>query len=80
MAARKTPEEEPFEQLVERLEKVVGELEGGELPLERSLLAYEEGIGLVRRAQGRLTHMDRRLEELKADGSVVPLQDSPEGG
>ncbi len=79
MASKKAQDEEPFEQLVERLEKIVGELEGGELPLERSLLAYEEGIGLVRRAQGRLTQMDRRLEELKGDGSVVPFEDAPEG-
>lgn len=65
--------DEPFEQLMTRLERIVGELEKGELPLERSLEAYEEGIGLVRAAQRRLSQMDKRLEELKADGSTAPL-------
>ncbi len=74
MANAEKPEaEEPFEELMKRLERIVGELEGGELPLEKSLAAYEAGVGLVRRAQGRLDQMDRRLEELKADGSTAPL-------
>lgn len=65
--------DEPFEQLMARLERIVSELEKGELPLERSLEAYEAGIGLVRTAQKRLDQMDRRLEELKSDGSAAPL-------
>ena len=72
--------DEPFEQLMARLERIVSELEKGELPLERSLEAYEAGIGLVRTAQRRLDQMDRRLEELKADGSTTPLAlDGDEG-
>lgn len=74
MAKAQKPEaDEPFEALMSHLEKIVGELEGGELPLEKSLEAYEAGIGLVRQAQSRLDQMDRRLEELKADGTVAPL-------
>ncbi|MFZ9886151.1 MAG: exodeoxyribonuclease VII small subunit [Myxococcota bacterium] len=65
--------EEPFELLMGKLETVVSQLEAGELSLEKSLEAYEAGVGLVRRAQSRLDQMDRRLEELKADGSVAPL-------
>jgi exodeoxyribonuclease VII small subunit len=50
------------------LEQLVGTLEEGELSLEDSLQAYEEGVGLVRRAGGRLDDMDARLEELLQDG------------
>lgn len=63
-----------FEELMRRLELVVTRLERGELSLEQSLATYEEGIGLVRAAQGRLDGMDQRLEQLLADGRVVPLQ------
>ena len=52
-------------------------LERGDLPLEDSLRAYEEGIGLVRAAQARLDAMDRRLEQLLADGTTAPLLSAP---
>jgi len=67
-------EEQPFEAMMERLERIVERLEDGELPLEESLRAYEEGVALVRKAQGRLDAMDERLEQLNADGSISPLE------
>lgn len=78
MAKKKaTTEDEPaFEQVLEKLEGLVGRLEGGELSLEDSLKAYEEGVGLVRDAQGRLDRMEAKLEELRADGSTAPLGES----
>lgn len=33
-----------FEQYIEQLEKIVEELESGELPLEKSMKKFEEGI------------------------------------
>ncbi|OGQ09741.1 MAG: exodeoxyribonuclease VII small subunit [Deltaproteobacteria bacterium RBG_16_71_12] len=65
--------EASFESVLERLEAVVQRLERGDLSLDDSLKAYEEGIGLVRSAQGRLDGMERRLEELLADGRTAPL-------
>jgi len=69
----KTGAESSFEELMKKLESVVGRLEKGELPLEDSLKAYEEGIALVRSAQGRLDGMDKRLEQLLADGRTVAM-------
>ena len=37
---------ETFESCLDELEKVVRELEGGDLPLERSLELFERGMGL----------------------------------
>ena len=71
-------ESEPFEVLMTRLEGIVGRLEEGELTLEESLTAYEQGIGAVRIAQGRLDAMDARLEQLTRDGKVVSLAASNE--
>ena len=64
---------EPFEVMLERLEGLVERLEDGELSLEASLEAYEEGVGLVRRAQTRLDTLDRRLEQLLEGGRTAPL-------
>ncbi|MBI1945203.1 MAG: exodeoxyribonuclease VII small subunit [Deltaproteobacteria bacterium] len=65
--------EASFESVLSRLEAVVQRLERGELSLDDSLKAYEEGIALVRGAQGRLDGMEQRLEELLADGRTAPL-------
>ena len=53
-----------FEESTRRLARIVEELEAGELPLERSLELFEEGVRLARKAQARLDHAERRVEEL----------------
>ena len=71
---KSTPEpEQSFEVLLKQLEEIVGRLERGDLPLEDSLKAYEQGIKLVRSAQGRLDGMDKRLEQLLADGRTAAM-------
>jgi len=55
---------ETFEESARRLSQIVAELEGGDLPLERSLQLFEEGVRLARAAQGRLDQAERRVEEL----------------
>ncbi len=60
-----TGEEAPsFEESARRLASIVEELEGGELSLEQSLALFEEGVRLARSAEERLTHAERRIEEL----------------
>ena len=53
-----------FEESTRRLAQIVTELEGGDLPLERSLSLFEEGVRLARAAQDRLDKAERRVEEL----------------
>jgi exodeoxyribonuclease VII small subunit len=63
-----------FEESTRRLAKIVAELEGGDLPLERALSLFEEGIRLSRAAQERLDRAEKRVEELlgiDADGRPV---------
>ena len=57
---------EKYGEVVQRLEDVVKRLEGGELTLEDSLKAFEEGIGLVRRGEKLLTEAEARIEQLLA--------------
>ena len=62
-----------FEAAVRRLEEIVGELEGGEIEIERALLIFEEGTKLARMCQKKLSNVERRIEILKKgkDGEDV---------
>lgn len=56
-----------FEASLEALERIVQELEKGDLPLEKSLELFEQGIGLSRQCQDRLNQAERRIEVLLRD-------------
>lgn len=56
------PTEPTFESALERLEQIVGEMEGDKLPLEELLGRYEEGTRLVKVCQERLTSAEKRIE------------------
>ncbi len=65
-----------FEQILGRLQDVVERLESGELPLERSLSVFEEGVRLSRLGATRLDEAEARVEELLGDsGQTKPLHD-----
>jgi exodeoxyribonuclease VII small subunit len=66
-----------FQQLMDRMEVVVESLETGNLTLEESLELFEEGVRLSRQATSRLEAAEKRIEELLADGSVVPFAEQP---
>lgn len=67
-----TPEA-PFEEVLANLEGVVARLEGGELSLEASLAAFEEGVRLSRLGSARLDSAEERVEELLKDGRVASV-------
>jgi exodeoxyribonuclease VII small subunit len=56
-----------YGEVVQRLEDVVKRLEGGELSLEDSLKAFEEGIGLVRKGERLLGDAEKRIEQLLSE-------------
>ena len=57
-----------FEKAMEKLEKIVSELEEGEISLDMSLKKYEEGIKLVRFCQKKLDEAKQKVELLMKDG------------
>ena len=79
-----------FESSLEALEQIVHQLEEGDLPLEKSLELFEQGIRLSRECQERLGQAERRIEVLLRDSQGRPTvsefnaeQDSngfPDGG
>lgn len=68
------PNDKPktFESSLEQLELIVRELEQGELPLERSLELFEQGVKLSRECQERLSQAERRIEILMRDNQGRP--------
>jgi exodeoxyribonuclease VII small subunit len=70
VAARRDSEEgasEPrFEEALATLERLVSRLESGELDLEQSLAAFEQGVALARTCSARLEAAELRLVKLEA--------------
>ena len=63
---------EKFEDALGRLEEILKRMETGDMTLEESLKAFEEGIKLARICAGRLDEAERRVEMLlKQDGELV---------
>lgn len=64
-----------FEEALARLETIVRELEEADLPLERSLTVFEEGVRLSRLLHERLNEAERKVEILlrNEDGEKVPM-------
>jgi exodeoxyribonuclease VII small subunit len=63
-----------FEASLVALEDVVTRLERGDLSLDESIKAYEEGVRLAAAAKGTLASMQTRLDQLLDDGSTRPLK------
>lgn len=69
-----------FEQSLADLQALVERLENGELSLEDSLAAFEQGIRLTRDCQDSLTQAEQKVQQLlERDGELVevPLDVDP---
>ncbi len=81
MAEQQSEQEKPasFEACLAELEKVVKELEGGELPLERALELFERGVQLSESCRRQLEEAETRVEVLtRKNGRLQPEPFPPE--
>jgi exodeoxyribonuclease VII small subunit len=68
-----------FEASLDELERIVKELEKGDLPLEKSLALFETGMRLSTDCKKQLEEAETRVEILMKRGSeVVPVPFNPE--
>jgi len=66
--SNKSKDTEPsFEQALDGLTALVEKLESGELPLEESVAAFEQGVKLSRRCESLLDQAEQRLQILDSD-------------
>lgn len=70
-----------FESSLKDLEKIVGELERGESPLETQLKSFEKGIALSRDCLKQLEEVEKRVELLTRDSEnkliTTPFTETP---
>jgi exodeoxyribonuclease VII small subunit len=68
-----------FESCLDELEKVVKELEAGDLSLDRSLELFERGMSLSEACRKQLEEAETRVEMLiRRDGKIVAEPFRPE--
>ncbi|MDQ2085312.1 exodeoxyribonuclease VII small subunit [Herbivorax sp. ANBcel31] len=65
-------EKKTFEESMNELEKIVEDLEKGEMPLENSIEAFQKGMGLSRNLSKMLDEMEKKITILIEDekGSI----------
>jgi exodeoxyribonuclease VII small subunit len=81
MAAEKsTASIADFEKSLDELEKLVNDLERGELSLEQSLTAFERGVKLTRECQQSLKTAEQRVDQLvqSSDGALETKPFTPD--
>lgn len=69
-----------FEVAMKRLEAVVEQLEGGEVPLEEAIALFQEGMELSRVCNQKLTDVEQKIEMLlEKEGQLTPTPFELEG-
>ena len=66
--------EKNFEDAMKMLEKIVQDLERGELSLEESLKVFEEGMKLIKFCSEKLEEVEQRVTMLVRDADGKPVE------
>lgn len=64
-----------FEDAMRQLEAIVADLEQGDLPLEKSIARYKEGVELGKYCGTKLREAEKQIQELTRDGDGFELRD-----
>jgi exodeoxyribonuclease VII small subunit len=79
MSKKPQPAPKSFEEALRELERILAEIEGGEVGLEESLVKYERGNFLIRHCRGILGAAEKQIELLsgQVDGEIKsePLEE-----
>src|SRR5258707_7527829 len=75
MSSKSKPREAElnFEGAMDRLEKIVEQMESGKLPLEDLIVRYEEGMNLVKICQQRLANAEQKIEIIARNSTGKPV-------
>ncbi len=69
---------ESFESAMEQLETLVSRMENGDLSLEESLKAFEQGVNLTRFCQDQLQKAELKVQELNSTGEFTEIDEENE--
>jgi exodeoxyribonuclease VII small subunit len=62
-----------YDAALAQLERILEQLESGELPLEQTLALYEEGAALAKLCSARLDEAELRVREWQAGDQPTPF-------
>ena len=81
MTETQTPAEEmSFEQAMHELERVVDQLERGDVALDASIALYERGAALKKRCEDELKRAEEKVAAITTDGEGTPTGLKPVDG
>lgn len=66
-----------FEEALKELESVVGQLERGDVELEKSITLYERGAELKAHCEARLAQAQARIEQITLAENGTPAGTAP---
>jgi exodeoxyribonuclease VII small subunit len=70
-----------FEEAIGKLEAIVRELEGSDIPLEKALSLFEEGVRLSKVCHRKLSEAEKKVQVLarNEEGELEPRPFEPDG-
>lgn len=83
MAKAEKEKELNFEEAMDRLEEIVSELENGDVPLEKAIDLFQQGMKLSQICGSKLEQVERKIEMIvEEDGELrkKPFDPSESGG
>lgn len=67
-------EEKTFEEALKELEEIVNKLEEGDVPLEKAINYYQEGMELSKICNAKLTDVEKQMEKIvDEEGNTEPF-------
>lgn len=64
-----------FEEAMVQLEEIVGKLEEGDVPLEKAIQFFQEGMKLSKLCHEKLEHAEKQMDYiLKENGDLEPFE------
>lgn len=64
MTKEEANKEMNFEEAMEALQKIVEKLEEGDVPLEKAIEYYQEGMKLSKFCSDKLLHVEKQMEQI----------------
>ncbi|MFS0672769.1 exodeoxyribonuclease VII small subunit [Ornithinibacillus sp. 179-J 7C1 HS] len=63
-----------FEEAMEKLEEIIGKLEEGDVPLEKAISYYQDGMHLSKICSDKLNHIQEKMVQIMNEqGELVPF-------
>lgn len=67
-------EERTLQEMLKTLEDSIRQLESEDISLEDSFLVYEQGMKLIKECNDKIDHVEKKVLELNAQGTLQEME------